>query len=367
MSARFRKPMVCLVALTCAFAGSLEAAAQVSAQDVAQAAVGAARAGASEAARLTAGHGFDDHVRHQAALELQLGLALYRARDDYRAVGALRRWRLLDATPRSGYLSGLLVGHVYQRNGQHADAALSYESAVLSAPTPGDRAWSYLLSTQQVCVPMGVWVACDQRLAELSELEGLSVTQRDLVTYQRTLSALMIGAKPPAYDAAELSDPELARHAKLLLALPADPSERGLDLRHPVLAAGLSAILPGAGQAYNGRWTDAAIALGFNAAFAGATYYSFAELESIPLGVVSATLLAGFYIGNITNAYVDAEAHNARAYDDHYAALLREHWARVRFSVTDDAVSFGYAFGWPGESAPSEEAPASSPSRDEHF
>jgi hypothetical protein len=366
MSGRFAKPLACLALLMGALAGAPEARAQSPAPEVARAALGAARAGAAEAARLAAGGGFDDHVRHQAALELQLGLALYRARDDYRAVGALRRWRLLDGTPRSAYLSGLLIGHVYQRNGQHPDAALSYEAAVLAAPTPTSRAWSYLLSTQQVCVPMGVWAACGQRLAELSGLEALSPRQRDLVTYQRTLAALMLGVEPPSYDPSALADPALAAHARALLALPADPSRRGLDLRHPALAAGLSAVLPGAGQAYNGRWTDAAIALGFNAAFAGATYYAFAELESIPLGVASATLLAGFYFGNIANAYVDAEAHNARAYDDHYAALLREHWARVRFSVTDDAVSFGYAFGWPGDATPSEQAPTP-PSRDEHF
>ena len=49
---------------------------------------------------------------------------------------------------------------------------------------------------------------------------------------------------------------------------PADLEEwRRLPRKSPLLAGSLSALLPGAGQAYVGHWSDALLAFGLNAAF----------------------------------------------------------------------------------------------------
>jgi hypothetical protein len=71
--------------------------------------------------------------------------------------------------------------------------------------------------------------------------------------------------------------------------------------RRPWLAAGLSAVLPGAGQAYAGSWQGAAVAFLMNALLIGATV----ELgrHELPVSAGAAGLAASFfYVGNVLNA-----------------------------------------------------------------
>jgi hypothetical protein len=108
-------------------------------------------------------------------------------------------------------------------------------------------------------------------------------------------------------------------------------------------------VLPGAGQAYNGRWGDAAVSLGVNGGLGVATYYAFTRSESRAPGIALAVLWAGFYAGNIVNAYSDAGRINAASAERGRAAMARGLWPRVRFDVDGESVRFGYRFDWPGE------------------
>jgi hypothetical protein len=82
--------------------------------------------------------------------------------------------------------------------------------------------------------------------------------------------------------------------------------------RRPWLAASLSVVLPGAGQAYAGSWQGAAVAFVLNAALIGAC----AELAVHKLYVTAgaAGLAASFfYAGNIMNAADLARRRNEMA------------------------------------------------------
>ena len=74
-----------------------------------------------------------------------------------------------------------------------------------------------------------------------------------------------------------------------------------LPRKSPVLAGSLSAILPGAGQAYVGHWSDAALAFGLNAAFLWGTYEAFDRDENV-LGCFLLALDTTWYFGNVYNA-----------------------------------------------------------------
>lgn len=330
------------------------------AQGIVTGAHAAARLRATQTTRADEAEAFARHVRFQAALEAQVGLRLFATGDDYRAITALRRHALLDPTPQARHLSALIIGHIYHRNARHQLAAESFEEAMLSAPDVPTRAWSYLLEIQQLCVPLRLIGDCRARLAALSDVRALTDRQRELVAYQ-TLFADVLLRDPSVQQRARLDalrDPLLVKHAQALQRL-----DRGFDalpLQRPWLAATLSALLPGAGQAYNGRWGDAVSALLINGALGAATYYSFVELESVPAGVVSAALLAGFYAGNIVNAYTDAERINAQHYKGFFEGMTQQHWPRVRFDITRDTVRFGYRFDWPGPPRP-DAAPPSTP------
>ena len=83
---------------------------------------------------------------------------------------------------------------------------------------------------------------------------------------------------------------------------PADLEEwRRLPRKSPLLAGSLSALLPGAGQAYVGHWSDALLAFGLNAAFFWGTYEAFERDEDV-LGCFLLALDTTWYFGNVYNA-----------------------------------------------------------------
>lgn len=100
---------------------------------------------------------------------------------------------------------------------------------------------------------------------------------------------------------------------------------RYLDARKksPFLAGALSALLPGAGQVYNGSFESAAVAFALNAVLIGATV----ELarKDLPFAATTTGLAASvFYVGNILNAADLSSRKNDRA-----SSRFREEVERV--------------------------------------
>ena len=83
----------------------------------------------------------------------------------------------------------------------------------------------------------------------------------------------------------------------------AEVAPRGESLAHRSsgLASTLSAVVPGAGQMYAGRWNDGARTLLFNAALI-LTVVSFARGEHVPAAVLTAAVAVPFYVGNVQGA-----------------------------------------------------------------
>jgi hypothetical protein len=279
-------------------------------------------------------------VRRQAMLEARVGLALYEARDDYRAITALDRWRLMADDPGVSLRSSLMIGHIYQRNGKPGLAALRFEEASRWAPDEASRVWALVLATQQVCVSLGLWGACVERLGEL-EGEGGEVGQ--LVAYHAGYAGFWSHGQ--VWRGWSVLEDEVLR-AKGEELEAAQRAYLALDRQRPWLAAGLSAVLPGAGQAYNGRWGDAAVSFVINGGLGVATYYAFDRADSLAPGVILSLLLAGFYTGNVMNAYRDAGQINAQREAAAREQMARELWPRARFDVAGEEVRFNYRFDW---------------------
>ena len=95
--------------------------------------------------------------------------------------------------------------------------------------------------------------------------------------------------------------------------------------KSPALAGTLSAILPGAGQAYTGSWQSGAMAFILNALFLSATL----ELEDKDLhatALASGVVFSITYLGNILNA-----AESARIYNQNYYSPQIEEEKAKRF------------------------------------
>jgi hypothetical protein len=88
--------------------------------------------------------------------------------------------------------------------------------------------------------------------------------------------------------------------------------------RAPGVAAALSFVVPGAGQAWSGNWGDAAAAFFVNAAFAAGTV-ELARTEQVPGAVALGLVGATFWGGNVL-----AAADSARRFDEtSWAARLQ--------------------------------------------
>ena len=86
----------------------------------------------------------------------------------------------------------------------------------------------------------------------------------------------------------------------------------GLPRKSPAVAAGLSALLPGAGQLYIGRKSDAAVSFLLNGAFIWATVQAFHHDNNVTGGILL-FFESGWYLGNIYNASSGAHKYNRRA------------------------------------------------------
>lgn len=279
-------------------------------------------------------------VQRMARAEGMLGLELYRLGEDWRAVSAMQRYQLLARSQRAAYLSSLVVGEIYHRNARAELAMWSFEQASYAAPDRTARAWVELMRTQQVCAVLDRWAECVARL-DMVSAEGLSDAQREVVNYQRGVARVMLRQAPG--EGSFTSEGYEARWHAL-----EGESARfdALPRKRPVLAGVLSALLPGAGQVYNGQWRDGAIALGLTGAAGGALYYSVARRESVGLSVLSGVVLASFYAGGVMNAYVDASRHNARVYEVYFEEIKAQHWLRVGFEIERDVVRYTTRFDW---------------------
>ena len=148
--------------------------------------------------------------------------------------------------------------------------------------------------------------------------------------------------------ALEPHDPELAGFAALRI----DETERALELwagggatvqvqawgplprKRPGLAAGMSAVLPGAGQAYNGRWGEAASAFIVNGLLIGSTV-TLIRREEYFAGASVGLLAVSFYGGNVFSAMWGARRHNRLAAQERLDELAP---LEPRYRVVDGGV-----------------------------
>lgn len=104
-----------------------------------------------------------------------------------------------------------------------------------------------------------------------------------------------------------------------------------LPRKSPELAGALSALLPGAGQLYNGRYREAGMAFALNAAFIVGGIQAIDSGNSV-LGGILLFFEAGWYGGNIYNAMNSAHKTNR----DRHMHVLRQLRDKYQFSLLND-------------------------------
>lgn len=241
-----------------------------------------------------------------------------------------------------------------QQTAQYELATLEYERLLFYHPANDSVAFQ-LLSTYRL---MGKW----QRAIDFAQSREITLSNPHMrwafqkekshnAVLQRDVSFLHIVSKQSSEMARTESEKYLARQllfgSSLLTERPEIPAyENQLPLdgmlqqiyfdwenrsqKSPALAAGLSALVPGAGKVYAGAWKDGLVSALFVGANAFTTYRGFQNngIRS-PYVWIFGSLTAGFYVGNIYGAHKQAKKYNqsikTKIKNNTYARLLELH------------------------------------------
>jgi TM2 domain-containing membrane protein YozV len=260
---------------------------------------------------------------------LAFSASLLAEKDTYRAITELKRFAFLSPGPKALH-ADLLLGQLYAEAGS-IDASRFHFSRVMESGERDAATAAALLNLQNVCITRILSGNCEEEVKRLPEETPLGLRPY----YLRYWQVLMDLPGLPM----EQASPELRVGADTLEQLHTE--RRSLSLKSPAVAGVLSALLPGAGQAYNGRYVDAGLALGLTGLTTfGAVSLLSREQPDWALGVPLGLFALVFYTGNIVNAVGDAFRMNENTYRDFSKRLQRKAWPQMAVSLGPHGASF---------------------------
>ena len=258
-----------------------------------------------------------------AARQLGFADALFAEGDYYRAVSEYKRYLYLQPDSSWAAQAHLNLARASLLAGRSAEGRQALDALISRHPASPQAAAAQLLLAE---IPFRQkHYQQSHQLLQQPLMDGASTFLRQ---HQQRLSLwnLLHGEQYPQALALWHSNPAIFGLKEAdLLALQQQPR------KSPALAGSLSAVLPGAGQLYNGRYREAGLALALNAAFLLGGLQAIDTGNSI-LGGILLFFEAGWYGGNIYNAMNSAHKFNR---DQHQAALatLKQ---RSGFSLLSD-------------------------------
>lgn len=279
-------------------------------------------------AALTAGQVVEDEP-------LAFARTLLAEQDPYRAITELKRFAFLRGGPQAVHTQ-LLIGHLYAK-GKMVEASRFHLSRVIAVNEPMTSLAARLLVLENVCVTRILSGNCAEEIAALPDDTPLA-----LKAYLTRYFAVLMGTElQPATGPLTTANATLERLVE----------ERSLSSpKSPALAGILSAVVPGAGQLYNGRPLDAGLAFVLTGGCVAGTIATLARAEpqwgfGIPLGVLALI----FYAGNIVNAVGDAFRLNEHAALAFAKQLEAKAWPKFSFALGPNGASFGLTMKLGGE------------------
>src|SRR3989338_8326165 len=112
-----------------------------------------------------------------------------------------------------------------------------------------------------------------------------------------------------------------------------------LPYRSPFLAGMFSAMLPGLGQWYDGRFWDGMSALVVNSMFAYGIYATWRDEHYVAFGIVT-FLASGFYGGNIFSAVSSAHKFNRNVKESKWQILQKKYGVNLEWNGNSLTIKF---------------------------
>lgn len=237
--------------------------------------------------------------------------------DWYRAITEYRRFAHDQPSHPLAGPARLRVGDLYAAAGRHDAAASAYDDLAGDAPIEA-------LAAEAVWRAAGAFERAGRGREASARFDRFVMMwpagpRGDHARYRRAWSLVSVQADGDAAQALARDPPtgEYAEPAAQLAAALATPPDSG---KSPFAAGVLSALLPGAGQAYAGRWGDGLLALLVNTTFIYGTYQAWNH-DNTATAVVMGMFGLGFYLGGVFGGVNAAHRHNDRLEVDRRAAL----------------------------------------------
>jgi tetratricopeptide (TPR) repeat protein len=269
---------------------------------------------------LSPGRGFaaDDFATQYYDLrekEIRLfSLDLFTDGEYYRAITEAKRYlSLFPGRPQSEEMAKL-IGDAYLLAHEWADAVAAYDQFLLQFP--GSPQANTVTFTKAIALLKQGTTAEAERLFQLI----LSSSNRGKKSEAARWEILLL-IRQNRFDEAErlLRDrmvrPEIEPEAGLIGELLAE--KRDADYKSPETAGLLSAILPGSGQFYNGRYQDGTYSFILNALFLLGAWKAF-DSDNYALGGVLALFEIGWYAGGVYGAVGGAHKVNLQIDEDQF-------------------------------------------------
>lgn len=244
-------------------------------------------------------------------LTYEFGLALQTEGEHYRAITEFKRTLFLTRNTQSPLreLAAFNIGRSFLLGADYQQAARELENFVLSYPSSTLVYRAQLLRGRALIEADDFEVAEDTLLVALQgtpdSLAGVRLSLREEIAWGQVYRFKWPEAEASLQRAA-LIDPNDPRISGML-----ERVTRSSELRRksPALAGALSAVLPGAGQAYVGNWGDGAVALLVNGLFIWGAVAAYEEDMPEVAGLIGFIEL-GWYGGNIFGAVNAARRFN---------------------------------------------------------
>jgi TolA-binding protein len=248
--------------------------------------------------------------------------ALFNDGDYFRAITEYKRFLFLYPTDARAGRAQLQVGLSYQRGQQWDDARQTFAHIVEQSPDPAVRAEAaYRIGETSFQQGRYAQAIADLRpVAEHYEQTPVGDRARYLLGW----SHLRVRQWPEAsqtFEAINTTSPLFPSSRAL-----AEAAREGEQLprKSPALAGLMSAVIPGTGHFYTGRWRDGTIALLLNGAFLAAGIEAVSAGNEAAAGVLL-FFEAAWYSGTIYGAVNAAQKYNRDLEDRWLQGLERQH------------------------------------------
>jgi hypothetical protein len=253
--------------------------------------------------------------------------ALFHDGDYYRAITEYKRFLFLHPTDARAGRVQLQIGRAYQRGQQWEDARKTFEALAQQHPDADIRAEAaYLIG--DTSFQQGRYTQAIDDLRPVAERYGTTLVgqKAQYLLGWSYLRARQWSAATQTFEAIDTASPLFPSSRTLIEA--AHEAE-SLPRKSPLLAGLMSAVIPGTGHFYTGRWRDGAIALLLNGAFLAA------GIEAVSAGNEAAAGLlfffeAAWYSGAMYGAVNAAEKYNLDTEERGLQGLELQHSPALR-------------------------------------